>query len=276
MAQGTLGDLEEIDATLGRPSAEVVFRLGIEASCLYYSNAHVYPHTFLGGYLFRQGRFKEAMQCWMDAAFVVSSYRYNKEDSEVYKEFYEIVHDFLPHIVKSPSGKELRTDTEFYAMILTFFDRICVWEMESQTPVVHSDWAKSILSVLTKFPSTVRQKAPDTQINVICIKSHGTASNVLPPWISLAAQKAIDCACHMSRVLCANHGHVCARRAALPELQYAKQQFEIRSKKLLGVSDMLTVAEKLNVAALQLQLTALSQTTDITVARSRKRRQNCL
>lgn len=72
MAIGNLGDLEEISPTPGRPSAEVLFYKAINSNCKYYTNMHVYPYTYLGGYYYRRGMFKEAMRNWSEAAQVIS------------------------------------------------------------------------------------------------------------------------------------------------------------------------------------------------------------
>ena len=273
MGLGTLGDLEEIKQTPGRPSPEAIFQLGVKASCTYYCNAHVYPHSFLGGYLFRQGRFKDAMQCWMDAALAVSGYKYSKEDSEVYKEFHEIVHDFLPDMMKSPAGAALSLDPELYAMVLTFFDKICLWESGSQTPILHCGWAKRFITVVTRFPSNVRKKACDNTIMVIDMNSAPVRERPekWTVWMNKAAQQSIDCTRHMCHIMSASLSDS-PSSTRMTKVRYIRQCFGLQSEKLRGVSEMLTTADKLNPAALELQLTALSQTIDITSARSRKRR----
>ena len=72
MALGTLGDLEELDPTPGRPSARAIFQQGVAAARHYYKNHHVYPHTYLGAYHYRSGLYKEALKNWSEAAHVIS------------------------------------------------------------------------------------------------------------------------------------------------------------------------------------------------------------
>ena len=64
MALGTLGDLEELEATLGRPSAKYIFQQGVTSARHYYKNHHVYPHTYLGAFHYRCGLYKEALKNW--------------------------------------------------------------------------------------------------------------------------------------------------------------------------------------------------------------------
>ena len=72
MGLGNLGDLEEITPTPGRPSALMIFRKAIESNRQYYHNFHVYPYTYLGGYYYRKGQFKEALRYWAAAAQAIS------------------------------------------------------------------------------------------------------------------------------------------------------------------------------------------------------------
>ncbi len=51
------------------------------------------------------------------------SYRYSKDDEEIYKEFMEIANELIPHLVKSASHKpeehrEVLRDPECFAFIL--------------------------------------------------------------------------------------------------------------------------------------------------------------
>lgn len=68
MALGNLGDLEEISPTPGRPPPLVIFQEAIGSAIKYYDNHHVYPYTYLGGYLYRKRRYKEAIKCWAEAS----------------------------------------------------------------------------------------------------------------------------------------------------------------------------------------------------------------
>ncbi len=72
MALGNLGDLEEITVTPGRPHAKALFQQAIESSQKHYNNHHVYPYTYMGGYCYRRGSFKEAIKHWSLGAQVLS------------------------------------------------------------------------------------------------------------------------------------------------------------------------------------------------------------
>lgn len=44
-----------------------------------------------------------------------------------------------------------------------FYDGICKWEEESQTPILHIGWAKPLVSTISKFDADVR-----AQVNIVC------------------------------------------------------------------------------------------------------------
>lgn len=71
MALGNLGDLEEAAPTPGRPPAIDLFQEAIRSARKYYGNAHVYPYTYQGGYLYRHGLHANALSSWADAADVL-------------------------------------------------------------------------------------------------------------------------------------------------------------------------------------------------------------
>jgi menin len=67
MAIGNLGDLEDIFPSLTpRKSPIELFYEAINVAKKTYADSHVYPYTYLAGYLYRNGRFKEALQTWAD------------------------------------------------------------------------------------------------------------------------------------------------------------------------------------------------------------------
>ena len=100
---------------------------------------------------------------------VVVSYNYNREDEEVYKEFLEIANERIPHMVRVAGGETggggvkagvpLLSDPASYALLLHFFDGICLWEEDSRTPVLHIGWAKNLVFALGKFHGPARQRA---------------------------------------------------------------------------------------------------------------------
>ena len=174
MAIGNLGDLEEISPTSGALKTSLdLFLEGIEINKRYYDNHHVYPYSYLAGYYFRNGRFKEALQTWAEAASVIRNYNYTRDDEEIYKEFLEIANELIPHIVKviSAGGCEpakvsnipLLQDPECFASLLKFYDGLCGWEEDSSTPVLHIGWAKPFVATISKFSPFTRNKV---KINV--------------------------------------------------------------------------------------------------------------
>lgn len=162
LALGNLGDLESLEPTPERPSTQELFKEAIQVSSELYDNCHVYPYTYLGGHLYRAKDYVGAMDSWTSAASVVSKYNYNREDEEVYKEFLQIANDYIPSIMKSGSTGSCQQAVEFtkssqcFANFLKFYDGICKWEEESQTPVLHITWAKNFIASVTKFPAKVR------------------------------------------------------------------------------------------------------------------------
>ena len=72
MAIGSLADLEEISPVDGRPSSLELFQKAIQSAQTYYDNAHVYPFTYLGGFHYRHGNYKQALVNWAAAAQVIA------------------------------------------------------------------------------------------------------------------------------------------------------------------------------------------------------------
>ncbi|CAG2112544.1 unnamed protein product [Medioppia subpectinata] len=169
MAIGNLGDLEDICPSLTpRKSPIELFYEAIAVAKKSYADHHVYPYTYLAGYLYRNGRFKEALKTWADAAQVVKQYNYTRDDEEIYKEFLEIANELIPHMVRvvsaggcEPSGMSARPllqDPECFAYLLRFYDGLCGWEEGSATPVLHIGWAKPLVATIAKFPHYIRAK----------------------------------------------------------------------------------------------------------------------
>ncbi|XP_046372748.2 menin-like [Haliotis rufescens] len=164
MALGNLGDLEEISTSPGRPPPLELFKEAITSCKKNYNNQHVYPYTYLGGFLYRKKLYKDAIQAWADASSVVKSFNYNREDEEIYKEFLEIANELVPNIVRSVASelhrnsetRPLLQDPEVYKDILRFYDGICEWEEGSSTPVLHVGWAQHLVYTLSKFDPRVR------------------------------------------------------------------------------------------------------------------------
>jgi len=71
MAIGNLGDLEDICPSLPpRKSPIELFYEAINVAKKTYADSHVYPYTYLAGYLYRNGRFKEALKTWADGLYL--------------------------------------------------------------------------------------------------------------------------------------------------------------------------------------------------------------
>lgn len=74
----------------------------------------------------------------------------------------QIANDLIPSIMKAGStglcsnAVSFTKSSESFANFLKFYDGICKWEEESQTPVLHITWAKNFISSVTKFPAKVR------------------------------------------------------------------------------------------------------------------------
>lgn len=137
MALGNLADLEEIAPTPNRPACKDILAKAETVNKNVYNNHHVYPYTYTGGFKYRQGDVRGAIQSWAEAASVVKRfddpmviigqnikqiyryrYKYSKDDEEIYKEFMEINSEFIPNILKS-HGKMLNC-LKWLLLILRF------------------------------------------------------------------------------------------------------------------------------------------------------------
>jgi len=160
MALGNLADLEELSPTPGRQHCNHLFNEAIEVARQCYGNCHVYPYTYQGGYFYRNRMYKEALESWANAADVIRSYNYSREDEEIYKEFLEIANELIPFVMKVEgsgiSARSILKDSECFAHLLRFYDGICQWEEGSTTPVLHIGWAKPLVNTISKFDSQVR------------------------------------------------------------------------------------------------------------------------
>ncbi|CAH1104885.1 unnamed protein product [Psylliodes chrysocephalus] len=165
MAIGNLGDLEEIAATEGKVPCKDLFQEAVTSARSYYSNQHVYPYTYQGGYFYRNKMYEEAFESWANASDVI-----RLDDEEIYKEFLEIANELIPHIMKiESSGFSANTilkKPKCFADLLRFYDGICQWEEGSATPVLHIGWAKPLVLTISKFDADVR-----AQVNIVCDKS---------------------------------------------------------------------------------------------------------
>jgi menin len=104
MAMGCLAELEEVNPTENRPTAESLYKEAGVAGKKYYKNHHVYPSVALAGYYYRKNDYKNAFGAWADAGDVIRLYNYCRDDEEIYKEFLDIGITIIPAIMKSESG----------------------------------------------------------------------------------------------------------------------------------------------------------------------------
>jgi menin len=99
----------------------------------------------------------------------------------------EIANELIPQIMKSESSghsaRSILKDPQCFAHLLRycqvfihdfitilisipfcrFYDGICKWEEESQTPILHIGWAKPLVNTISKFDAEVR-----AQVNIVC------------------------------------------------------------------------------------------------------------
>jgi len=87
---------------------------------------------------------------------VCVSYNHSRDDEEVYKEFLEIANEIIPQILRMDHDGVLARDPAAYALLLQFYDGLCCWEEDSQTPVLHITWATHMLSSFSKFDAEAR------------------------------------------------------------------------------------------------------------------------
>ena len=155
---------------------------------------------------------------------------------------YEVATDYVPNILKqapisdSPS-KHILEDSQFLAKVLMFYDGVCLWEEDSQTPVLHAEWAKKLVQSVSKFSASCRSSLQE--------------SSDQSPRIDPNVQSFTD---------------VRGMNSAL--INNDKVKFSLRSSKMRGIRSLLTTENKLNTSAIKLQLTAQSQ---VSVPKSRRR-----
>jgi len=87
---------------------------------------------------------------------VCFSYNHSRDDEEVYKEFLEIANEIIPQILRMDHSGTLTRDPSSYTLLLQFYDGLCCWEEDSQTPVLHITWATHMLGSIGKFDSDAR------------------------------------------------------------------------------------------------------------------------
>lgn len=96
--------------------------------------------------------------------FFVFRYDYSREDEEIYKEFLEIATELIPYVMKA-GGEAVSGCARAFAHLLRFYDGVCLWEQGSQTPVLHTGWAKALVTCMSKFPHQVRTQVRTPQVD---------------------------------------------------------------------------------------------------------------
>uniref|UniRef100_A0A182MMY8 Menin n=1 Tax=Anopheles culicifacies TaxID=139723 RepID=A0A182MMY8_9DIPT len=162
MALGCLGELEEVQPTVGRKSCEELYNESVRSAQTFYRNHHVYPYTYQGGYYYRKNMYREAFASWADSSDVIRLYNYSRDDEEIYKEFLDIANELIPQVMKlessGHSAKSILRDSSCFANLLRFYDGICKWEEGSQTPILHIGWAKPLVATIAKFDHDIRSQ----------------------------------------------------------------------------------------------------------------------
>ncbi|CAH1724423.1 unnamed protein product [Aphis gossypii] len=161
LALGNLGDLEELNATPGRPHCTILFEEAISAARIYYNDMFVYPYTYQGGYFYRHNMIKDAFASWANASQVISKYNFSKDDEELYKEMMDIAYELIPYSLKEMTcgkSRSILNNPQCYAYVLLIYDGLCLWEEDGTTPVLHIKWAKHFINSISKFDDSVRTR----------------------------------------------------------------------------------------------------------------------
>ena len=158
-----LGDLEDIQPYESSDKSPLeLYQSAIKASITYYADSFVYPYIHLGKHCLRKHKLRESLANWARAATVIGQYNYDKEEEEIYREFFDIATVHIPSVVKrslTPDSSQLVCDDIFsLCYIAQFLDGICCWEEGSSTPVLHITWAERFLPVFSAFPYDVRKR----------------------------------------------------------------------------------------------------------------------
>lgn len=193
----------------------------------------------------------------------------------MFKELYEIANDFIPNILKTsssasvkgenngaPRNLNLTEDPGFFALVLQFYDGVCLWEEGSHTPVLHADWAKKLVQSISRFSPSCRSALSSSRVGtVVATKSEEPPKNDLP---EMKAPVSGTTSSSSSNDKLENSN------LASASVENSKERvvLNLRSQKMRGMRDLLTASGKINTSAIKLQLTAQSQ---VSVPKSRRR-----
>ena len=193
-----LGDLEDIQPYESSDKSPLeLYQSAIRASITYYADSFVYPYIHLGKHCLRKHKLRESLANWARAATVIGRYNYDKEEEEIYREFFDIATVHIPSVVKrtlTPDTAQLVCDDIFsLCYIVQFLDGICCWEEGSSTPVLHITWAERFLPVFSAFSYEIRKRityilpeitSESHRPDVKCINEEAKFSGANPSLIS--------------------------------------------------------------------------------------------
>lgn len=188
----------------------------------------------------------------------------------MFKELYEIANDFIPNILKTSSAASVKgennlnltEDPGFFALVLQFYDGVCLWEEGSHTPVLHADWAKKLVQSISRFSPTCRSVFSASRAGTVVVaKSEEPPKNDLPEIKAPLSDTASSSS---------SNDKLKNSNSALSSVEKSKERvvLNLRSQKMRGMRDLLTTSAKINTSAIKLQLTAQSQ---VSVPKSRRR-----
>lgn len=193
----------------------------------------------------------------------------------MFKELYEIANDFIPNILKTSStvssennaatrNPNLTEDPSFYALVLQFYDGVCLWEEGSHTPVLHADWAKKLVQSILRFSPSCRSALTSSRAGTFTPRPDPVKNDL--PDIKPSASDAASSSSSSTNDKLENSNSTTAASVE----NSCKQQvvLNLRSEKIRGMRDLLTTSGKINTSAIKLQLTAQSQ---VSVPKSRRR-----
>lgn len=193
----------------------------------------------------------------------------------MFKELYEIANDFIPNILKASSSASVKgennadsrnlnlsEDPGFFALVLQFYDGVCLWEEGSHTPVLHADWAKKLVQSISRFSPSCRSTLSTSRAGTVVITKSGE-----PVKNDLSEIKAHESDTATSS---SSNDKLGNSNSASASVEKSKERvvLNLRSQKMRGMRDLLTTSGKINTSAIKLQLTAQSQ---VSVPKSRRR-----
>ena len=205
-------------------------------------------------------------------ALLCCRYNYSKGDEEMFKELYEIANDYIPNILKRSSSASansendaatrnpnLADDPSFFALVLQFYDGVCLWEEGSHTPVLHADWAKKLVQSISRFTPSCRSALSSSRAGTFAPKPD-PIKNDLPELKAPVSEAAAS----------SSNDNLENSNSASASVENSKEQvvLNLRSEKMRGMRGLLTTSGKINTSAIKLQLTAQSQ---VSVPKSRRR-----